>query len=186
MHNKISDSKSQELSRKMISKSFKSISKSRKNSDLSDSTNVKFMGSQSVPLISNLSSKVKFLPYDLTTNVSNDHFYIYNVKMAGGARNFRVSRGLRRDRPVYTNDSSSIIVSWPECILSLQSMSSQSCILRTATKDSTSDLKALIAFQLSHDAYVDLCIDSCCPLGSNILPNYPYIFSEYISQLPNQ
>ena len=155
----------QEESRKMINKSFESLVKTRSSTDLSDSANLRFVGSKSIPLVANLASRVKLLPYDLSTNVSNDQFYIYNVKMVGGTKNYRVSRGLRRDRPVYIDDDSSIIVSWPESIICLQSKTSQSCILRTATEDALSDLQAHVGFQLSHDAYVDLCIDSRCPIA---------------------
>ena len=127
--------------------------------------NSAFMGTMSVPIVAtSLTAGIKFLPYDLATNVDNDQFHIYNVKMEKGENDFRVSRGLRRDRPIYINNSASILVSWPECILSLQSKSAQSCILRTDSTYNSRDAKNQIAFQLSHDAYVDLCIDSRVPL----------------------
>ena len=129
--------------------------------EFSDSLNISNNKTHSVPIITNnFHNGIRFLPYDLTTNVLNDQYYIYNIKYHENLRNFRVSRSLRRDKPVYMSNDSLLAVSWPECILSLQSPTSLSCIIRTHENDSNLTCPEFITFQISHDSYVDLCIDS--------------------------
>jgi len=131
------------------------------NNDISDSFHLSCVGSQSLPLVLNSSlRRIRFLPYDLVTNISRDQFYIFDVKSLHKSIKFRVSRGLRRDRPVFIDEASYLAVSWPECILSLQSNSTQNCIIRTALRDASSKELEILSFRLSHDAYVDICIDS--------------------------
>ena len=65
-----------------------------------------------------------------------------------------VSRGLRRDKSVYVDTAEATLVSWPECILSLQTRLSYSSIVRTASTDKSNTQAAFIAFQVSHDCYI--------------------------------
>lgn len=131
--------------------------------EISDSTHINRVGSQSIPVILNSSSHhLQFLPYDLISNVSKDQFYLFNVKSIVEKLKFRVCRGLRRERekPVFVDDGSYVIAQWPDCILSLESYSRQSCIIKTAIKDASLSEQEVISFCISHDAYVDICVDS--------------------------